>query len=231
MQTFIVNFEDKFEYNDRFVKLIFELKKPHTIDFQAGQYIKIKINENLEQEYFLFSSPTIDHGFEILVDRHIKGPSTTYLENLKLGDELEMTAPHGDFVLDEADQSELVLVATGVGVAPFYSMILDLLQTKQSKRKITLYWGLDSLDEFFLYEDLELLEKNFPNFDFHPVMSNAIPEWTLCRGSVYDCLSVHEVNADALFYICANEEISDKMKNLFLTNGVKEEQIKIAKYY
>lgn len=231
MQTFIANLEDKFEYNDRFVKLIFELKNPHTIDFRAGQYIKIKINKNLEQEYFIFSSPTIDHGFEILVDRDVKGPSINYLKNLKLGDEVNMTAPHGEFTLDENDQSELAFIATGVGVAPFYSMILDLLQTKQSKRKITLYWGLDNLDEFFLYEDLELLEKNFPNFDFHPVMSNAIPEWTLCRGNVHDCMSIHEVNADALFYICANEEISDKMKNLFLTNGVKEEQIKIAKYY
>ncbi|MDH5533705.1 MAG: FAD-dependent oxidoreductase [Candidatus Pacebacteria bacterium] len=231
MQTFIVNFEDKFEYNDRFVKLIFELKRPHTIDFQAGQYIKIKINQSLEQEYFFFSSPTIDHGFEILVDRYIKGPSMTYLENLKLGDELEITAPYGEFMIDEDNQNELIFVATDVGVAPFYSMILDLLQTKQSKRKITLYWGLDNLDEFFLYQDLELLEKNFPNFDFHPVISNALPQWTLCRGTVYDCLSIHEVNADASFYVCANQEISGKIKHLFLTNDVKEEQIKIAKYY
>ena len=231
MQKFQATFEGKFEYNDRFVKLSFELKNPYRIEFKSGQYLKLKVNETLEQEYFFFSSPDIDHGFEILIDRKVEGPSIDYLESLQPGKVIEFTAPYGDFILEDQSDDELIMVATGVGVAPFHSMILSLLQSQQSQRKIILYWGLENLEEFFLYEDLELLQKNFPNFDFHPVMEHALPEWTLCRGSVYDCLSIHEVNVDASFYICANEEISGKMKNLFLTNGVAEEKISIAKYY
>lgn len=235
MQTFKATFEDKLEYNQRFVKLSFELKVPHRISFQSGQYLKIKINQNLEQEYFFFSSPDIDHGFEILIDRKISGPSIEYLDNLQLGQVIELTAPYGDFILKETSKSqidnELILIATDVGIAPFHSMILDFLQGQQAKSKITLYWGLENLDDFFLYEDFELLAKNFSNFNFHPVMKQALPEWTLCRGSVYDCLSIHEVNADASFYLCSNQEISGRIKDLFLENGVKEEQINIAKYY
>jgi len=111
-----------------------------------------------------------------------------------------------------------------------YSMVLELLQAQQSQRKISLYWGLDNLEDFFLHDEMSLLTKNFPNFNFHPVIGKALPEWTLCRGTVYDCLSVHEMNAGALFYICANREMNDKIKNLCLTNQVSPENIKITNY-
>lgn len=230
MQNFTATFEDRFDFNDRFVKLSFELKEPFRMDFYAGQYIKIKISENLEREYFIFSSPNIDHGIEILVDKNVEGEGANYLTNLKPGDLIEMTAPYGDFILDKDLQSELILIGTNSGLAPLNSMVLDLLQAEQSKRKITLYWGLDKLDDFFLFDEMSQLTKNFPNFNFHPVIAKALPEWTLCRGSVFDCLNVHQINADAQFYICANKEISDKIKNLCLENGVGEDQLHITSF-
>jgi NAD(P)H-flavin reductase len=229
MQIFQATFEDKFEYNARFIKLSFELKKPFRIDFQAGQYLKIKINEQTEREYFFFSSPEIDHGFEIILDKNIEGPSVEYLSKLNLGDLIEITAPYGDFTVDDGEE-ELILIGTEVGIAPLNSMVLDLLQAEQSQRKISLYWGLVSLEDFFLYEEMSQLTKHFPNFNFHPVIGKALSEWTLCRGSVFDCLSVHQINADASFYICANQEMSDKIKDLCLTNGVNQEQLHITKY-
>jgi Na+-transporting NADH:ubiquinone oxidoreductase subunit F len=229
MQIFKATFEDRFEFNERFVKLSFELKKPFRIDFQAGQYLKFKISEQLEQEYFFFSAPEIDHGFEILIDNSISGPSTDYFKSLSPGDIVEISAPYGEFTVGEGD-GELILIGTEVGIAPLYSIVLDLLQSAHSSRKISLYWGLDKLEDFFLYDEMSLLTKNFPNFNFHPVIGKALPEWTLCRGSVYDCLSVHQVNADALFYICANVEMSDKIKNLCLANEVLSENITITNY-
>jgi len=229
MQTFKATFEDRFEFNDRFVKLSFELKNPYRIEFQAGQYLKFKISDQLEQEYFFFSSPEIDHGFEILIDNSISGPSTDYFKSLSLGDIVEISAPYGEFIINEGEE-ELILVGTEVGIAPLYSMVLDLLQSAYSSRKISLYWGLAKLEDFFLHDEMSLLTKNFPNFNFHPVIGKALPEWSLCRGSVYDCLLVHQINADALFYICANVEMSDKIKDLCVTNGVKSENINITNY-
>jgi Na+-transporting NADH:ubiquinone oxidoreductase subunit F len=229
MQTFIAVLEDKFEYNQRFLKLSFELKEPHRIDFKAGQYLTFTTHPEEKKQYFFFSSPDIDHGFEILLDRDQKGKSTTYLEQLPVGEQIELTAPHGTFVIDDSD-SELILIADGGGIAPLYSMVLDLLQAQQTTRKITLYWGLENLDQLFLQEDLTELEENFPHFDFHPVMGQSLPEWTLCRGSVYDCLSIHEINADADFYICADQKVTEKTKKLCLENGVTLNQVHSVEY-
>lgn len=223
-------FEDKLELNSSFTKYSFELKNPHYLSFKAGQFVKVKISDNLEQEYFIFSSPDIDHGFEILVDQTVAGSSVDFFNNLPFGAVIEFTGPSGDFVIDHEKDTELILIGTKVGVAPLYSMVQELLQVKRSERKITLFWGLNTLDELFMTEDWQDLTESFPNFSFHPVMANALPEWSLCRGNVFDCISVHEINADADFYVCTDGETGEKIRNLCLTNGVKEDQLHVINY-
>jgi len=223
-------FEDKLELNSSFTKYSFELKNPHYLPFKAGQFVNIKISDNLEQEYFIFSSPDIDHGFEILIDQTVAGPSVDFFTNLSFGSVIDFTGPSGDFVIDYDSDAELILIGTGVGVSPLYSMVQELLQVKRSERKITLFWGLDNLDQLFMTEDWQDLIESFPNFSFHPVMANALPEWSLCRGNVLDCLNVHEINGDSEFYVCADSETGEKIKNLCLTNGVKEDQLRITNY-
>lgn len=223
-------FEDKLELNSSFTKYSFELKNPHYLPFKAGQFVKIKISDNLEQEYFIFSSPDIDHGFEILIDQTVAGPSVDFFTNLSFGSVIDFSGPSGNFLINHDSDAELVLIGTGVGVSPLYSMVQELLQVKMSKRKITLFWGLDNLDQLFMTEDWQDLIESFPNFSFHPVMANALPEWSLCRGNVLDCLNVHEINADSDFYVCTDKETGEKIKNLCLTNGVKEDQLHIINY-
>lgn len=261
-------FEDKLEFNDFFVKYSFELKNPHHLPFVAGQTVKIKLDmagdasssgqagrevgprKIIEREYFICSSPAIDHGFEILVERNLGGrpaggdavagdlgtspdsadSAAAFFDQLEFGSVIDFTGPAGDFVLKSDQETELILVGTGVGVAPLYSMVQDLLQVQQSSRPITLFWGLETLDQLFMTEDLSDLARHFPNFSFHPVIAKALPEWSLCRGSVYDCLSVHQINAEADFYICTTTQLAEKIKNLCLTNGVKQDQLNVAAY-
>lgn len=230
MTYFQATFEDKLEFNSTFDKYSFELKNPYRLPFKSGQFVKIKINDQATAEYFILSSPAIDHGFEILLDKSVVGPSVEFFGKLKFGDIIEFEGPLGDFVLDQSSQKELVLIGSMVGISPLYSMVQDLLQVQQSKRKITLYWELENLDQLCMTDDLEDLVESFPNFNFHPVIGKALPEWNLCRGSVYDCLNVHEVNADAEFYVCANQELAEKIKQLCLTNGVSENQLNLATY-
>lgn len=111
-------FEDKLELNSSFTKYSFELKNPHYLSFKAGQFVKVKISDNLEQEYFIFSSPDIDHGFEILVDQTVAGSSVDFFNNLPFGAVIEFTGPSGDFVIDHEKDTELILIGTKVGVAP-----------------------------------------------------------------------------------------------------------------
>jgi NAD(P)H-flavin reductase len=234
-QLYTATLNDKFAYNQRYIKLKFELKEPHRFVFEAGQYISLKINEKVSKDYFIFSEAQIDHSFEILLDVGAGenaglGEGMQFLYKLRVGDTIKFTGPAGELGNTLAQGEELIFVATGVGMAPFRSMILDLLQAKKDQRPITLYWGMEDVETFFLEDEFEELSENFSNFKFHPVLSKAIPEWSLCRGSVFDCLSVHEVNADAHFYLSTSAQMNERLKKLFLENEVKSSQIHVSEY-
>lgn len=231
-QPYTARLEDKIIHNEKFVQLIFELEAPHLMDFEAGQYVSIQVDPaGTRRSYSICSSPANNHGFELLIDLEPHGPGTTFLNNLKFGDEISLLGPMGKFLVQaEPAEPELVFIATGCGVTPFRSMILDLLQTKKEIRPITLFWGLRFTHQLFWQDQMSELQDGFSNFKFHPVISRPSPEWNLCSGRVTDCLSVHEMSQTAGYYLCGNQQMIADATEVLTKVGVKPEQIHYEKF-
>ncbi|NCN82693.1 MAG: hypothetical protein GW947_01885 [Candidatus Pacebacteria bacterium] len=225
--------EDKQQLNERFVQYYFELVEPNELVFSAGQYASLKVSEKGERRsYSICSSPAVSHGFELLIDHQPAGVGCTYLENLQFGQEIELLAPLGIFtiVADEAETS-LALVATGSGIAPFRSMLLERLQVVKDTRPITLYWGMRHANTLFWEDEFEELAQSFPNFSFHPVLSQAEQAWPLCRGRVTDCLNTHEQAAGVGYYLCGSTKMITDVSQTVLAKGVTEQRIHHEKFY
>jgi len=232
-QRFVIKLSESQKYNEKFSKYIFELELPHKIDFDAGQYVSIKVNENGDRRsYSICSDPEIHHSFELLVDHSPNGIGTNFLRNLKFGEEVDTMGPLGKFVFDDnKDADELVFVATGCGITPLRSMIIDLLRNKKENRPITLYWGLRYVKDLFWEDEFQDLVDDYKNFKFHPVLSKAVEEWPLCRGRVTDCLSIHELPLKGNYYLCGNNKMIEDVSGLLQTKGVKKEDIYFEKFY
>jgi len=230
-QQFIATLEDKQKYNEKFTLFQFELIEPNSMPFEAGQYVSILINEKGERRsYSISSSPEVSHGFEILVDLTPMGIGSTYLDNLKFGEQIKILGPLGRFVV-EPDELAYTFIATGSGLGPFNSMVLDLLQQKQVTKPILLYWGLRHAEDLVWVEEFQELVQAFPNFRFHPVLSQSPQEWPLCRGRVTDCLSVHELLPDSGYYLCGNEQMVTGVSAQLIAAGVMPEKIHHEKFY
>lgn len=234
-QQYRAKLEDKEIKNDSYVQFKFELIEPHTLNFEAGQYASIKVAENgARRSYSISSSPGITHGFETTVDLKPGGIGSQFLQNLNFGDEIELLAPMGNFTIDKnLGEQAIVLVATGSGISPFYSMIQDLLQEKQDQRQIWLFWGLRYAQDLFWQDEFALLKDHFPNFNFHPVLSRAPEDWPLCRGRVTDCLSVHQLPEfeKVGYYLCGNAQMIADVSQVLTSRGVKPEFIHHEKFY
>ncbi|HQM15876.1 MAG TPA: FAD-binding oxidoreductase [Candidatus Woesebacteria bacterium] len=232
-QAYTAVFEDAQIYNEKFTHLHFELKKPFSIKFRAGQFITFKINEQGSQRaYSICSDPDIDHGVEILIDVSPQGEGIKYFQNLKMGTEVFFTGPMGRFYIeDNAQEEAIVLVGTGSGVAPLYSMVIDQLKNKEDTRPITLYWGLRQASHLVWQDELARWSKNFPNFQFHPTLSQAETEWNLCRGRVTNCLQVHDLPANAGYYLCGGKQMINDVKQLLLARGVTADKIHHEKFF
>lgn len=232
-QKFTAKLEEKLVLNEKYIQFSFELVEPHLMEFEAGQYVSIQVDEaGTRRSYSICSRPDIDHGFELLIDIEPQGVGIKYLQSLEFGQEISLLGPMGEFTLvDDPSEKALVLVATGSGIAPFHSMILELLQAKQDPRPIILYWGLRYDQNLFWQDEFEQLAEAFPNFKFHPVLSKPSERWVLCSGRVTDCLSVHDMIEDAGYYLCGGKAMIEDTIKLLQSQGIEEKKIHHEKFY
>lgn len=224
---------DKRVFNEKFTHFFFELIQPAQIEFQAGQYVSIQVSpQGQRRSYSIASSPAENHKFELLVDVTPNGLGINYLNNLQFGQEVNVLLPLGMFTVpDDSAETAVILVGTGSGIAPFRSMILDLLQVRRDPRPITLHWGMREVKQLFWQDEFQELAESFPNFHFHPVISQATPEWPLCRGRVTDCLRTHDFDAQAGYYLCGNAPMLKDVLAFLQEKGIKPEHIHHEKFF
>lgn len=93
--------------------------------FQPGQYLTVLLTvdgQPLRRSYSLSDVPGKSH-YRISVKRETNGVASNYLhDQVNVGDELELLAPCGEFVLSESTRP-LVLLTGGVGITPAISML------------------------------------------------------------------------------------------------------------
>lgn len=231
-QTYTALFEEKFQHNQKFIQFSFELIEPHRIEFQAGQYLSLKINDRGERRsYSICSPPDIDHQVDLVVDLSPAGKGSQFLQNLEFGSEVKFLAPMGSLVVPpNLSAEQLVFVATGAGIAPFKAMIEDQLRNQHNQRPLILHWGMRHAEDLFWLDEFEALTQIFANFFFHPVLSQAVDSWTLCRGHVTDCLSIHDQPQHAAYFLCGGQAMIKDVNLLLEQQGVAPSSIFTEKF-
>ena len=94
-----------------------------------------------------------------------RGLASNYLCDVKPGDEVFVTGPSGKtFLLPEDPQANLILVATGTGIAPFRAFLRRIfLESSGWRGQVYLIFGVRTAAECLYRDELESL-KDRPNF-------------------------------------------------------------------
>ncbi len=220
--------------NEKFQYLHLELLEPHRIEFEAGQYVSIDVGGGERRSYSVASAPSMKHAVEICVDVTPGGKGSTYLKNLKPGDEVSFMGPLGRFVLsqDKDKEKKLLFVATGSGIAPLRSMVLDLLVTDKDKREIWLYWGLRYVEDMFWEEDFRMKHQFHQNFNYQLMLSKPPDErWPLLSGYVTEEIKELEIGSDWGVYLCGNERMMEEVKKITKEAKVGKDQVHFEKFF
>lgn len=238
IQRYTAKVSDVQPLGDTFVYLSCELVEPHRISFEAGQYILLDVpGTEQKKSYSITSDPSLEHKIELLVNISPKGLGSSYLGQLKPGDGISFMAPAGKFTVAQPDseigkdEKTLTFVATGSGITPLRSMILDQLNNKKDTRKMILYWGLRTENNMFWEDDFLQLSESYPNFTFHPVLSQAGPEWPFCRGRVTSCLSLHPMLESSGYYLCGSHAMIEDVSALLLNKGIEKQHIHKEEFF
>ncbi len=208
--------------------------------FNMWRYVS-KVDETVERAYSMANYP--DEKGLIMLNVRIASPPprgpegippgimSSYIFNLKEGDEVTISGPFGEFFAKETDK-EMVFVGGGAGMAPMRSHIFDQFRRIQTKRKVSFWYGARSLREAFYTEDFDEIEKDADNFEWHLALSDALPEdkWEGYEGFIHQVLydnylKDHEAPEDAEYYMCGPPMMNQAVINMLLDLGVEPENI------
>jgi Na+-transporting NADH:ubiquinone oxidoreductase subunit F len=171
------------------------------------------------------------------------GIASSYIFGLKEGDEVTISGPYGEFFINDSD-SEMLYIGGGAGMAPMRSHLYELFKTLKTGRKVTYWYGGRSRAELFYIHYFRDLEKEFPNFKFYLVLSDALPEdnWVnkeSCEdekgdgfsGFVHQVvmdqyLSKHEAPEDLEVYFCGPPLMNQAVIKMCDDWGIPDENVR-----
>jgi len=203
--------------------------------------LESKVDEETIRAYSMASYPA--EGNKIMLNVRIATPPpalwgkvptgkmSSYVFNLKPGDEVTISGPYGEFFTKDTD-AEMVFIGGGAGMAPMRSHIYDLLKTRSCKRKMSFWYGARSLREMFYDDEFKALEEKNDNFNYHVALSDPLPEdkWDGHTGFIHQVLldnylKNHKAPEDCEYYLCGPPMMNTAVINMLIDLGVEPENI------
>ncbi|MBT8047942.1 MAG: NADH:ubiquinone reductase (Na(+)-transporting) subunit F [Xanthomonadales bacterium] len=159
------------------------------------------------------------------------GIMSSYIFNLKPGDQVLVSGPYGEFLARETD-NEMVFIGGGAGMAPMRSHIFDQLKRLRSNRTISFWYGARSMREAFYREEFDELAAKHENFSWHLALSDPLPEdnWTGLVGFIHEVLyenylKDHPAPEDCEYYLCGPPMMNAAVTRLLEDLGVEKENV------
>lgn len=225
-------------------------------DFVAGQFVALGLPpdaprcststeefalpnpEKLIKRAYSIASSSTDDIIEFYITLVHSGQLTPRLFNLEIGDRVWMGPKAvGMFTLDEIDSDKnVILVATGTGVAPYMSMLRSNALSR--KGKIVVIHGAANSWDLGYSSELKLLASMFPNFSYHPTITEPHKEpsgWngdTRLIGDIWESGLVSKLTgndptpANSEIFLCGNPRMVDGMKEILHPLGFKDHKKK-----
>lgn len=129
---------------------------------RPGQFVVLKVRTEpdspaLLRSYSLSDAPSTDH-YRVSVKEEVHGAVSGYLKSkVQAGDVLEVTAPRGNFLLQQSDDP-VVLLSAGVGATPVLAMLHALVSAGATRPVWWLFVAHNREDHPFAAEARGLLK-------------------------------------------------------------------------
>jgi CDP-4-dehydro-6-deoxyglucose reductase len=204
---------------DDVMRVLLRLPPASSFDFLPGQFLEVIGPQGVRRSYSLAQADTAEKILEIHV-RAVEGGSMSqfWFSQAKVNDLLRLHGPLGTFFLRDVSDLDLVLLATGTGIAPIKAILESLphLSADRQPKSVTILWGGRTRADHYM--DLGPLTANYR---FIPVLSRANEEWTGSRGYVQDTLLALNLDlSQAVVYACGSPAMINSSKAILIEAGL-----------
>jgi propane monooxygenase reductase subunit len=215
--------------------LVLQLVEPTEINFFPGQYVDITVpGTDKTRSFSMANTSSRESGqLEFIIKVYPDGLFSTFLdEDVSVGDTLELTGPFGVFTLRESQDSDLIFVGGGAGMAPILSLLRTMAE-RRIDRKATYYYGARRPHDLCFDKELRALQESLPNFTYVPAVSEPTGDdaWDGEVGMITDVVKRHEASLKgANAYVCGPPPMVEAAMPLLSGLGMLEKHIYYDKF-
>ncbi|HSH31446.1 MAG TPA: FAD-dependent oxidoreductase [Candidatus Saccharimonadales bacterium] len=159
------------------------------LQFRPGQFLRWNLPHDQPDErgtsrFFSIASAPTEPAILLATKFNAEGSSfKRRLSAMQPGETVEATGPLGGFILPDDPARPVVLVAGGIGVTPFRSM-LKMMADSNRQTPTHLLYGSRTASELAFKTDLDQWASSLPNLAITYVVAQPDPEWPGQTGNL-----------------------------------------------
>ena len=198
--------------------------------FEPGQYVDLLIDtpdDSVISGFSITSSPLEKRILSIGVKWIPSAKAAIYLhENAEVGDTFNAVGPGGEFYYRTDMGKSLVLVAGGIGITPFMSVVKYVQEAKLDV-DITLLYSAKTPSELAFLEDLKAISAQNPNLKcLFTVTQPHDEKWDGPVGRIdAEMLREHAARSESIFFVCGPGEMPKQISETLRELGVDDSRI------
>ena len=219
--------------------MAFDFEKPPGFTFRAGQFLELTLVDPPENDeegnVRAFSIASAPHEEVLTVATRVRDTAfKRVLKNAPLGSAVQIEGPFGDLVLHNNPARPAVLLAGGIGITPFRSIVLRAAEEKLPHRIFLLYANRRPEDAPFL-EELRNLEHRNPNYKLVATMTEPEKSSRPWRGETGridgKMLSKHvNVQGQPIYYIAGPAAMLNGLRAMLNAAGMDDDDIRAEEF-
>jgi ferredoxin-NADP reductase len=219
--------------------MAFDFATPANFTFEPGQFVDITLlnpaetdSEGDTRHFSIASAPFED---TLMVATRMRDTAfKRVLSKVPLGTEVKIEGPFGGLRLHSNAARPAVVVAGGIGITPFRSILMQAAQDQRSQRIIFFYANRRPEDAAFL-DDMRRLERENPSFTFVPAMTQmeaSNVEWRGERGRIDQPMLARYLKGvtSAIYYVTGPPDMVKGLRTMLKAAGVDADDIRTEEF-
>jgi ferredoxin-NADP reductase len=219
--------------------MAFRLEKPSQYDFKPGQAFDVTLPNPPETDSegntrtFSIASPPFESRL-MFVTRMRDTAFKRSLKKLPLGTEVSIDPAMGSLTLHKNSAKPAVLLAGGIGITPFLSIVRQADHDRLA-HKLYLFYSNRRPEDAPLVEELRMLEKSNPNFHLIATMTEmprSKAEWKGETGYVDKEMLLRHVPElqGPIYYVAGPPGMVTSLTKMLASAGVDEDDIRTEEF-
>jgi ferredoxin-NADP reductase len=223
----------------------FTFSKPAGFEYESGQTIDLTLIDpkdmDAEGPVRTFSLVSAPHEPELTIATRIRDSAfKRILKNAEPGTELAWDGPYGSFILYKNSSKPAVMLAGGIGITPFLSIVKTAVH-KRLTREICLFHSNNSPKDSPFLSELSAIAKSTPSVQYVPTMADLdessslekpLVAWNGERGFIDQNMIERYVSdlSTPIYYIAGPEGFVTAMRKMLVEANADEDNIRFEEF-